>query len=326
MRRAAGDSQSRRHAVCHAKARVGERHAREQGGVADRRPIGRPAVGPELRIFAWGRVLEQSGQRVQCPRERLEHQAPRQRLREPADERFDQLCDAVESGGGDRGHIARSRQVGIDDRHAWHHHRAPHALLESSPWAGNHCVSRGFGAGAGRGGHRDHRQRPVPNREAAADALQMINDEGVEMRLQVGPRAQVCRHVRRHGGDRLGQIDGRPTAHGHHHYAITILVGQSGQAVGDVRHRRLAIARGDQPRVDPGRGQAGVDPLPCPGGSEAAASAHDPRPPAPEPDHLADLIDPAGAKPDQRRRGEIVGGESVVHGPWHAGIIACSQS
>ena len=261
---------------------------------------------------------------MQGPRERFEHEAPRERLCETADERFNQLRDAVEPGGGDGGWIARSCQVGIDDRHPWHHHRAPHALLESSPWAGDHCVSRGFGAGAGCGGHSDHGERPVPNRKAATDAFQVIHDECVEMRLQVRPQAQVCRHVRRHGGDRLGQIDGRPTAHGHYHHAIAILVGQSGQGAGDVRYRRLAVARGDQPRIDPSRGQAGVDPLPCPGGGEAAAPAHDPRPPTPEPDHLADLVDSAGAKPNQRRRGEIVGGESVVHGPWHAGIIACS--
>ena len=139
----------------------------------------------------------------------------------------------------------------------------------------------------------------------------MIDDEGVE----IDARWLVDGYVRRQCRQCLGQIDGRPAAHRYHHNAVAILVLEAGKGGGQLVDRWLAGAPGNDSGLDPGGGEAGVDPLLRPRPCETRGPAHDPCPPAPESDHLADLVDPAGTKPDQRRRKKIVGGDGVVHRP-----------
>ena len=139
----------------------------------------------------------------------------------------------------------------------------------------------------------------------------MIDDEGVE----IDARSLAAGHVRRQCRQCFGQIDGRPAARRHHHHAVEILVLETGEGGGQLIDRWFAGAPGNDSGLDPGGGEAGIDPLPRPGPFETRGPADDPGAPAQESDRCADLVDPAGAKPDQRRRKKIVGGEGVVHGP-----------
>jgi hypothetical protein len=106
-----------------------------------------------------GGILEHPGQGAHGPRQRFEHEGPGERPADAADERLDELRDAVEPGGRHRRPVAAGGQVGIDDDGARHHERTAKALLETPPRAGDDSIPRRLGAGAGSRRHGDKRQR-----------------------------------------------------------------------------------------------------------------------------------------------------------------------
>ena len=149
-----------------------------------------------------GRICEHSRQGAYGPRQCLEHERPGQRPADTADERLDELGDAVEAGGRHRRAVATGGQVGIDDDGARHHQRAAEALLEAPGWAGDDGVSGRLGAGAGRRRHGDQRQRHDVDRNPPPHPLEPVDDE----RVVVGS-AEPGGEIRRQGRECLGQID-----------------------------------------------------------------------------------------------------------------------
>jgi SAM-dependent methyltransferase len=291
MGRAALDAQRRRHAVRHAEAGVRQRDAREQRGVGHGRP--RTLVGG---------MLDRRRQRRQCPRQRLDRQRPRHGPREPADERFDELRDRVQPRRGGRAPVAGERQPWIDDRHPRHHQRAAHALLEAAARAGDDGVAGRLGAGAGGGGHGDHRQGRHVDGQAAPHTLEAIDHRGVEV-------GRVGGHVRRQRRDGLREVDRRTAADGDHHGLGPAVPRQTGDRRHNLVDRGLAGRRGHQSHAEAEIRQVRLQPLQqaCP--DEASLAADEPRRPPQAGGDGGDLRRAARTEPDRRRHGEVVGGQ-----------------
>ena len=201
-----------------------------------------------------GGIHEHPWQGAHGPRQRLEHEGPGERPTDAADERLDELRDAVEPGGRHRRPVAAGGQVRIDDDGARHHEGTAEALLEAPPRAGDDGIPRRLGAGAGRRRHGEQRQRRDLDRDPPPHPLEPVDDERI-----VGLGAETGGEIRGEGRDGLGQIDRRSPPDGDDDDPISPPRRERGEGPGDVGHGRLAGANGDKLGGKAGAPEARLD-------------------------------------------------------------------
>ena len=171
----------------------------------------------------------------------------------------------------------------------------------------NDRVAGRFRARPGRGGHGQHGQRRIDDRQSAADIFQIVGHRG-------------ALPIRGNDRRRLGQIDGRAAADGQ---KKTTPAGAAaaefrGHAV-DVLHLGLVQNGLDERGLDVLRGKQLADFAQHVGGHVNRQAGKDHRPAAERAAQRAHLAAAAPAEDDLRRRDEFII-HAVVHGvsikPW----------
>ena len=163
VRRLPPASERRREAMHHAQSGVGQRQAAEQAGQRH--------VAARLPIRA---VVVRAAQRTGNAPDALDANCIHQWIGARAHIRLDELRQGVKAGEcGDRRRQPVG-QLGIDQRDPRQHQRAAQAGFDAVLRRSEHGVARDFAAGAGRGGHRNERQRRDRNGAALSHHLEKL--------------------------------------------------------------------------------------------------------------------------------------------------------
>ena len=272
----------------HPQARVGQRDARHQGGVAHDGPGG-DVVG----------ALENPRQGLEGGRQRGADEGPGKRATKPADDRLHKLRNGVEARGRRDLAATRHGQGGIHQGGPRHHQGASHALLEPPPRAGDDRVAGRLGSGPGSRRNGDDRQGRANDRQPTADTFEVIHHH---LLVDLGE----VRHVGSQCRDRLREVDCRSAADRDHDRLVGLFARKSMDGCYHRRNGGLAHA-GRDPRHGKSRGfEPTCHPRFTATRLHAVGTGNQPRRAA-EPGHqLAEFADSSGTKDDGRRYQKIV--------------------